>query len=38
MVAMHFRDARVIGDDGRGALKIPSRWVFPKPLLDAVVY
>jgi hypothetical protein len=38
MVAMHFRDARGIGDHGRGALKIPSQWVFPKPLLYAVVY
>lgn len=38
MVAMHFRDAHGIDDDGRGALKIPSRWVSPKPLLDAVVY
>ena len=38
MVAMHFRDAHGIDDDGRGALKIPSRWVSPNPLSDAVVY
>ena len=38
MLALLFRDARGIGDDGRGALKIPTQWVSPKPLSDAVVY
>jgi hypothetical protein len=38
MVALLFRDARGAGGDRRGALKIRSRWIPPKPLLDAVLY
>ena len=37
MLALLFRDARGSGDDGRGALKIPSRCIFPM-LSAAVLY